>query len=400
MAKSKIIAAVEIGTSKVSVLIGDIVNGKTLNIIGMGQCSSRGVIKGDILDFKTASDCTHAAIIAAEKQAGTSVEGVYLALSGGHIEGFYNEANINVTTADNTVSRRDIETVCHLAKSKDLPPERTVIHHIRRPFKLDGRLVEDPEYLEGRRLEVGYWTVHGELAKVSDSIHIINGFNLRVDDLILAGLASGAMAVEEAERKNGVLVIDIGSGVTDFVLYQEGWVETTGSLPLGGDHLTNDLSVGLRVNHAQAEKIKLKHGRSEVRPEDKGEKVWLHGDCSIGDRQLPCQAINRILSLRVEEIFQLVKSRLGSSFRPEKLGGGVVLTGGTSCLEDIGETASRVFGTAVRRAEGPAWMNGDLRGPENLTVLGLLHYGLNNKPELRTEPSRKRNLLAKIFNRE
>lgn len=397
MGKSKIIAAVEVGTSKVVVLVGDIVNGRSLNIIGMGQCSSRGVIKGDVIDFKLASDCTHAAILAAEQQAGTSIEGVYLAQAGGHIDGFYNEAALNVSAADNLVSREDISMVCQLAKAKALPASRSVIHHVRRPFRLDGRVVANPELLEGRRLEVGYWTVHGEVAKISDLIHIINGFTLHVDDLILSSLASGIMMTGEAERRGGALVIDIGSGLSDYVLYRDGHVEMTGSLPLGGDHITNDLSLGLRISRGQAENMKLKHSGAVVQPGDKSEKVWLNGDQSIGDRQIPRLAINQITALRVEEIFEVIKTKLGGAFHPDKLAGGVVLCGGASRLPNICDAAARVFGAAARCGESPAWVKQELRGPEYSTVLGLLNYGLSGQGEKTADEKRKRGLLAKIF---
>lgn len=397
MGKSKIIGAVEIGTSKVVVLIGDVVNNRSLSIIGMGQCSSRGVIKGDITDFKQASDCTHAAILAAEQQAGASIEGIYLAQSGGHIAGFYNEAALNVSSVDNVVSRNDIMTACQVAKAKVLPGNRTVIHHIRRPFRLDGRTVADPEFLEGRRLEVGYWTVHGEVAKISDAIHIINGFTLHVDDLILSSLASGVMVTSEEERRSGALVIDIGSGVTDYVLYRDGFVEMTGSLPVGGDHITNDLSLGLRISHVQAEAVKVKHARATVQPEDKNEKVWLNGDYTIGDRQIPRQAINRITTARVEEILEIVKTGLGASFAPEKIPGGVIVTGGGSRLDGICDAATNVLGLPARRGENPAWLKEELQGPEYSTILGLLHYGLNNQSEKTYEKSQKKGLLAKLF---
>lgn len=397
MAKNKIIGAVEIGTSKVVVLIGDVVNGRSLSIIGMGQCSSRGVIKGDITDFKLASDCTHAAILAAEQQAGASIEGIYLAQAGGHIEGFYNEAGLNVSSVENVVSREDIATVCEVAKAKALPPNRTVIHHIRRPFRLDNRLVANPEFLEGRRLEVGYWTVHGDIAKISDGIHIINGFTLHVDDLILSSLASGVMVTSEEERRTGALVIDIGSGVTDFVLYREGYVEATGSIPVGGDHVTNDLSLGLRVSHRQAEGVKVKHARAAVQPSDKGEKIWLNGDYTIGDREIPRQAINQISAARAEEIFEIIKAKLGPALLPEKVAAGAVIAGGASRLACICDAATKVFGIPARTGENPAWVKEELRGPEYSTILGLLHYGLNNQGEKLHEQRKKRGLLAKLF---
>jgi cell division protein FtsA len=397
MGKSKIIGAVEIGTSKVVVLIGDVVNGRSLSIIGMGQCSSRGVIKGDILDFKQASDCTHAAIIAAEEQAKTSIEGVYLAQSGGHIEGFFNQAGLNVRSIENVVSREDITTVCQVAKAKMLPTTRTVIHHIRQPFRLDGRSVVNPEHLEGRHLEVGYWTVHGEVSKISDSIHIINGFSLHVDDLILASLASGVMVTSVEERQSGALVIDIGSGVTDFVLYRNGHVAMTGSLAVGGDHITNDLSLGLRIGHGQAEQIKVKHARAVVRLHDRAEKVWLNGDLAIGDRQIPRQAINQITAARVEEIFEIVKAEIGPELLGDQVTSGAVITGGGSRLDAICEAASKVLGLPARLGENPSWVKEELRGPEFSTILGLLNYGLKNQPDQVAEKVKKPGLLAKLF---
>lgn len=397
MARSKIIGAVEIGTSKVVVLVGDVVNGRSLSIIGMGQCSSRGVIKGDIIDFKAASDCTHAAILAAEQQAGAQIEGIYLAQAGGHIEGFYNEAGVTVSSADNMVSREDIRMVCQLAKAKSLPSTRSVIHHIRRPFRLDGRRVTNPELLEGSRLDVGYWTVHGDVAKISDAIHIINGFTLHVDDLILSSLATGVMVSSEAERRSGALVIDIGSGVTDYVLYRDGYVETTGSVPLAGDHITNDLSLGLRVNHGQAESLKVKHARATVQPDDKNEKVWLNGDLAIGDRQIPRLAINQIVTARVEEILEVVKAKLGVAFSPEKTPAGVIIAGGASRLEGLCDAAQKVFGVPARPGENPAWVKEELRGSDYSTSLGLLNYGLSGQDEKVQETGKRKGLLSKLF---
>ena len=150
-AKTKFIGAVEVGTAKVSVLVGEISNGRGLNIVGFGECQSRGVIKGTVMDFRAASDAAHSALLAAESSSGTRIDEVYLAQTGGHLEGFYNEASASVSAADNMVSAMDIDTVCRLAKAKNLPDGRMVVHNIRRPYRLDGRLVPDPEHLVGQR---------------------------------------------------------------------------------------------------------------------------------------------------------------------------------------------------------------------------------------------------------
>src|SRR6202789_456084 len=184
----------------------------------------------------------------AEKDANERIDHVYLAQTGGHLEGFQNDASVNVKAADNMIDRDDIRTVCDLAMAKALPAGRTVVHHIRRPFRVDGRLVPtSPENLVGQRLEVGYWTVHGQEQRLADNIHVTRGFNLEVRELVLSSLASGHMVTSMEERQNGVLAIDIGAGTTDYVLYRNGVAHTTGVVAVGGAHFTNDLTIGLRL---------------------------------------------------------------------------------------------------------------------------------------------------------
>ncbi len=396
VSKGTYIGAVEIGTSKVAVLVGEVLNDRRLNIVGFGQSSSRGVVKGDVVDFKAASDCTHAAILAAEQRAGVKVDAVYLAQSGSHLAGFEHDASVGVSAADNLVSREDMAKVMDLARGKELPPERTIIHHIRRPFRLDGRTIADPLHLEGKRLEVSYWTVHGHTPKVANHIRIINGFTLRVEDVVLSSLASAAIVTTEEERANGALVIDIGRGTTDWALYIDGCCFLTGAVPLGGDHLTNDLSLGLRLTAAQAEGIKLRYGRATVQAAGKGEKVWLNGDLAIGDKLLPRLAIDLVISARVEEIMQVVRKQAGALLRAEHVRSGVILTGGTSNLPQIDAVAARVFNLPARVGEMPAWVRDELRSPACATVLGLLYHGLHCQKS-RAAPRRRGRIFSKFM---
>jgi cell division protein FtsA len=397
ISSTKIIGAVEIGTTKVTVLVGELTRGRELNIIGVGEAPTRGVIKGAVMDYKTASEATHSALLSAEQSGGTRVDEVYLAQTGGHLEGFENEASVNVSAADNTVGAMDIDTVCRLAMAKELPEGRIVVHHIRRPFRLDGRLVPDPEHLVGRRLDVSYWTVHGLESKVADNTHVINGFNVRVTKLILSSLASGALITTAEERHNGVLAIDIGGGTTDFALYRDGCAHKTGVVTVGGGHLTNDLALGLRVQQGHAEALKLRHGQGIVQARDKREKVMLIGDYSIGDREFPRQTIEQITAARVWEIFEVVRKKLGPSFAPEKIPAGVVLTGGTAKLPGITDAAAKVFGVPARLGEAPAWVSENLRDPAYSTALGLLHFTLSAQAERASAPRRRAGLFSKFF---
>jgi len=393
--RTTFIGAVEIGTSKITVLVGEY-TGRELAIIGRGECQSRGIIKGTVVDYKAASECTHNALELAEREAGERIDLVFLAQTGGHLEGFYNEASVNVKAADNMIGSEDIRTVCDLAKSKDLPAGRMVVHHIRRPFRVDGRLVPNPEHLVGQRLDVGYWTVHGQENKLADLIHVIRGFNLEVRELVLSSLASGHMVTTAEERQHGVLAIDIGAGTTDYVLYRDGVPHTTGVLPVGGTHLTNDLSIGLRLTEGQAEKLKLRFGRANIQSRDKAEKVWLDGNFAIGDRQFSRHAIEQITTARAWEILEVVKKKLGGAFTPETCSAGVVLTGGTAKLAGIADAAAKVFGVPAHLGETPAWVAENLRDPGYNTALGLLYYGVSSQTERAATQRRKSGFMQSV----
>lgn len=381
MYRTKVIAGVDIGTSKVTVLLGEIVEGRRLNVIGLGQSSSKGMLKGEIIDFHLASDCVHAAILSAESQAGVKIDGVYLAQTGGHIEGFASEASVNLTNPEGRVSQEDIDQASSLAQGRELPENRTIIHHLRRPYKLDGRAVKSPLEMQGDRLEVSYWTIHGDSRKISDAIHIINGFNLHVDDIVLSGLASSAALATTEEKSNGVLVIDIGKGITDYALFVDGRCLNAGCLPIGGDHISNDLSIGLRMRLKQAESLKLRYGSAVVEHRDKNEKVWLNNDFEIGDRPVPIWSIEKIIELRVTEIFEVVRKKLGALYQPEKLSAGVLLAGGTSQLANIDKCAESVFGVSAHIGDNAAMATGELKDSQYSTALGLLHFGLQYQSE-------------------
>lgn len=379
MNQSTIIGGVEIGTSKTVVLVGEVVEKRMLNIVGIGQARSCGVKKGEIVDFKAASQSVHEALSIAEKSAGTTLDCVYLSQSGKHLKGFYNTGMVNVSASDSVVSRVDIERVKDNAKSKELAPEHVYIHHIRNPFKLDGRLVESPCGMQGEKLEVSYWSVYGDVNKVKDHIHIINGYGLMVEDMIISSIASGSMVATEAEKKNGVIVLDIGCGTTDYIIYKDGYVVRTGSIPVGGDHITSDLSLALRVGLDNAEKIKLQYGKACMHEADKDEKVWLYGDKELGDRYVTRESIYLVIQARVEELLTILFRQMEGWMHPGGLSAGVVVTGGCARLPLLDQAIQKVFNLDMRIGMNPDWASYDLKNPEYSTALGLLHYGLSDQ---------------------
>lgn len=402
MSQTRVVAAVEIGTSKIAVLLGEIIGDSGLNIIGHSVGSSKGVKKGEITDLDKASDCVHATILKAEQAAQTRIDEVYLAQTGRHLVGNFNVGGANISSPDGIVRRSDIDAAKDDAKRRTLPRDRTYIHHIQNPFSLDGRPVENPFSKEGQQLQVGYWSVHGDSEAVSDSLRVIRGIDLDVTDMIISSIASGAVLLEDSEKENGALVIDMGGGTTDYVLYRKGYIVKTGVVPVGGDHITNDLSIGLRVARKNAEEFKLKSGRAYYRSEDRDEKVWLFGDLTIGDREYPLAAITKIIEARVFEVFDIIKEQLETAelFDPSEIASGVVLTGGSSQLNGIDEAAHRRFGLEASVSEGPRDVAEELRAPEYSTALGLLHYALSGQEESQRQakPSGLLRRLTGLFN--
>jgi len=388
MSESRVVGAIEIGTSKVAVLLGEIVDDSALNIIGHCVCSSKGVKKGVIADLNAASDCVHAAIAKAEKDAHTRIDEVYLAQTGRHLEGNFNVGTTNVSSPDGVVRSVDVMQAREDAKRRKLPDSRTYIHHIQNPFSLDGRPVDNPLSREARQLQVGYWSVHGDSEVVSDSLRVIRGIDLDVSDMIISSIASGAVLLEDTEKENGALVIDIGGGTTDYVLYQNDYIVKTGVVPVGGDHITNDLSIGLRIGRRHAEEIKKQYGQACYEPAHREEKVWLFGDLTIGDREYPLAALTRIIEARVSEIFEIIKGQLEEAdlYEPAAITSGIVLTGGSSRLQRIEACAEKHLGLAARCAEGPSDVDPNLCKPEYSTCLGLLHYALTGQEDKQQSP--------------
>jgi cell division protein FtsA len=391
----------EMGTSKVSVLIGELVSSTGLHIVGIGECQSQGISKGGVTDARKAGAAVHTAIELAEKAAGgVRLESVYLAQTGAHVDGFYNEGECPVSSPDGRASAADARRAEALARSKRLPEGRTLLNELRQPYRVDGRLVPDPEGIAGQKVCVGYWMVHADKARLRDSFGIVQDFGLNVRGVLLSGLASGRMVTTPLERQQGALALDIGAGTTDYVLYRDGAPRVAGVVAVGGNHLTNDLAMGLRLREGDAERLKIRHGRAGKPAADRGERVWVDGSMGIGDRQVPLLAIEQILSARVAELFDVVKRKLGAEFTPEGVPAGVVLTGGASKMEGMAEAAREVFGVPARLGEAPPWVDREeLRDPRHSTALGVLDYILLEEAG-RKRPAGFAGFLQKIFGGE
>ena len=375
---SKIIGAVEIGTSKAKALVGEVSEDGSLSIVGMASRPNEGMRKGEIVDFRKAAAAVHAALEEAEKMSGTTVDSVYLAQTGAHLAGQMLRGSACVASSDNRVTVDDLNRASSEAKMRQPETGRSYVHHVRTPIVLDQKVVDDPVGMLGKKIDVGYWSIDGDDQAIRSALHVISNYSLEVDDLILSSIASATMVAGPDLRRAGSLVIDLGAGVTDLVVYRRGYVAYTGVIPVGGDHVTGDLSMGLRILEPYAEKLKIEHGKASPDPSDDGEDIWIIGNKTIGDRSVSRRAISDVIHVRVVELFEIIRKELGSLLDEKELRGGILLTGGASQMQGIEQVASKVLGLPVRKAGFPPGIEPELAQPENATVMGLLHYGMHD----------------------
>jgi len=372
---SKIIGAIEIGTSKAKALVGEVSEDNSLSIVGMSTRPNEGMRKGEIIDFRKVAASAHAALEEAEKMSGTTVDSVYVAQTGSHLSGSVLRASANVSSADGRVCADDLQRAADEAKMRKSSEGRCYVHYVRMPILLDGRPVEDPVGMIGKKIEIVYWAVEGNESAIRMNLDVAMNYGLNVDDLILSSIASSTILTGPDLQRSGVLVVDIGAGVTDLAIYRSGHVVYSGVVPVGGDHVTGDLAMGLRVFESYAEKLKITHGTALSNPNDQDEKVWITNEKSIGDRTVSRKAISSIIHARIVELFEIIAKELGDLLNPNDLGSGVILTGGGSRLPGIEQLASTILGVPARKGIYPPSISKELAQPENATVLGLLHYG-------------------------
>src|SRR5262252_5956059 len=285
---SSIIVGLEIGTSKVCAVVGELNTEGTLNIVGLGQSRSRGVRKGEICDAPLVEEDVRNAIVEAEQMADVEIRSVFLGVTGGHIRGFNNRGVHPVVSADREISEDDVQDVIKNAKTINLPAQNHVIHAIRQHFLVDGQDgITNPVGMLGARVEVDVHVVHGNLNRLQNAIRTVKGLQLEVDDIVFNGLAASLALLSNEQKELGSLVIDIGGGTTDYVVYTNGIIKHTGVLAVGGDHLSNDLAYGLKVPLSRAEQLKLQHGSAFVDDAIKGQTLTIANDLGM-----PAKVVN------------------------------------------------------------------------------------------------------------
>jgi cell division protein FtsA len=392
---SPILVGLEIGTSKVCAVVGEVNAAGALNLIGLGQSRSRGVRKGELADAATASEDIRNAIVEAEKMADVEIRSVYLGVTGSHIRGFDNRGVHPVVSADREISREDVEDVIKNAKAINLPAENYVLHAIRQHFLVDGQDgIVDPIGLLGARVEVDMHVVHGSFNRLQNPIRAVKSLRLEVDAIVFNGLASSLALLTPEQKEMGALVIDIGGGTTEYVVYGGGIIKHTGVLAVGGDHVSNDLAYGLKVPLSKAEQLKIEHGHALVDDAVKGQTITTLNELGLAQKPINLEHLRRIMSARLEEIFQLIEEELSQAGLLDRIRAGVLICGGGARIPGLQKLAEKIFQlpTSLGKTNTINGLKSALDQPEFATAIGLVKFGSFQQKKQPTGPSFSRTI--------
>jgi cell division protein FtsA len=376
--QGSLIVGLEIGTSKICAVVGEFNAAGSLNLIGLGQSRSRGVRKGEIVDTSLSEEDVRNAIVEAEQMADVEIRSVYLGVTGAHLRGFNNRGVHPVVSADREITEEDVHDVIKNAKAINLPAQNHVLHAIRQHFLVDGQDgVVNPVGMLGARVEVDVHVVHGNFNRLQNPIRVVKGLQLEVEAIVFNGLAASLALLTNEQKEMGALVIDLGGGTTNYAVYADGIIKHTGVLAVGGDHVSNDLAYGLRVSLGRAEQLKVDHGAALVDESVKGQTVTITNEHGLPGKTVNLEHLRRVMSLRLEEIFQLIEQDITRSGLIDYLRSGVFLCGGGARSPEILKLAEKVFQlpASLGKASCISGIKSALDQPEFATAIGLVKFG-------------------------
>ena len=370
-----VLVALDVGTSKVVVLVGEVTNDGTLDIIGKGTVSTTGVKKGLVNNMDHTVESITSAIEDAERLSGLTLEAAYVGVGGDHLESLNSKGTVAVSGAHREVTREDIERATEVARAVTIPSNREVLHVLPRDFTVDGQEgVKDPEGMSAVRLEVTTHIVHGGATALQNLTRCVRRAGVRPEELVVSSVASGEAVLSETERELGVAVADIGAGTTDIALYAEGAPFYTSVIPLGGVNVTNDIAIGLRTTLAAAEQLKLQFGSREARDADPSTEAEVEIIDDGVARPARKGDVTEIIDARMREVFEKIGEEMSENASAHRLPAGLVLTGGAAQLANAAELARDVLQIPVRVAapEGVGGLTDNLLTPQYATAIGLL----------------------------
>jgi cell division protein FtsA len=377
------IVGIDIGTTKVCTLVAEVDDEGRLHVVGVGVVPARGLRKGVIVNVGEAMTCIAESIDIAERISGYQIEQAYVGASGGHVASMNSRGVVAIGRGDHGVSYDDIERAMDAAGAIPIPHNRQVIHVVPRGYIVDGQDgVRDPVGMHGFRLEVEAHIITGSATALQNLVRCVENLGVGVDELVLDPLASGQAVLTQTEREMGVVLADIGGGTTDIAIFMDGTIWHTVVLDVGGNHFTNDLSIGLRLPFESAEEVKLKHGHVQPKSVRAEESLTVTSFGGEARQQVFRREVANILEARAEEIFGLIVREIKRSGYDGLLPAGLVLCGGSAQLVGMRELGKQVLEMPLRIGQ-PKNLLGlvdQLTSPAYATGAGLLQWGLTASP--------------------
>jgi cell division protein FtsA len=397
--KNSIVVGLDIGTSKICAAVGEMTE-RGLEIIGIGLHPSQGLRKGVVINIETTVNSLKKAVEEASLMAGCEIHTVFASISGGHIKAFNSHGIVAVKNKE--VMARDLERVIDAAKAVAIPMDREVLHVLPQDYIIDDQDgIRDPLGMSGVRLEAKVHIVTGAVASAQNVIKCCNRAGLNVAEIVLAPLAAAAAVLTDEERELGVVLVDVGGGTTDIAVYHDGTVKHTAVVPIGGNHITNDIAAGLRTAFNDAERLKQRYGCARASMVSATERVEVPCVASKGAGTISRQILCEIVEPRLAEIFELVQKEVTKSGYEGSLASGIVATGGTMLLAGAVDMADRSFGLPVRLGT-PARVGGlvdIIDSPIHAAAVGLTLHGVKRQDRSAAFRVREDKILSKVKHR-
>jgi cell division protein FtsA len=382
MNPERIIAGLDIGSSKTTALIAQAVGGDgksapTLKILGVGQARTTGLRRGVVSDIEETTRSIKKAVEDAERMSGTKIDTIYAGIAGEHVRAMISKGIVAVNGDE--ISKADVDRANDVARAQPVPQDRELLHAIPQEYSVDkNQGIRDPIGMIGTRLETEMYLVTVGASPAMNLRKSVERAGYHVRELVLEPLASSLSVLTEDEKELGVALVEMGAGTTDIAVFHEGKIRYLGTVNYGGNNVTSDIVQGIGVTQADAERLKEKYGCAYEPLVDPTDVIQLPSTVAQGERHIPREVLAHIIHQRMDEIFNLVLSEIERAGFAQRLNGGVVISGGAAAMQGVAELAADVFGTGVRigsPAENIGGLSDSVDAPRFATVVGLALYG-------------------------
>src|SRR5438128_7538713 len=379
--QERVIVGIDVGTTKICGLVGELDRDGKLNIVGVGTCPSQGLRRGVVVNIEETVTSIAAALDRAERLSGKKITTAYVGIAGSHIDSENSKGFVAISPSHRDIVHNDISRAIEVARAIAIPTNREVIHVIPRGYVVDGQEgIKNPIGMSGFRLEVETHIITGAVSSIHNLIKCLHKAHVEIEDLVLEPLASSEAVLADGETDLGVVLVDIGGGTTDIAVFSDGAIWQTVVLPIGGNLITSDIAIGLRLPFAVAEELKVTYGHCDPSTIDEHDMIDLAHFMPDCNDLVPRKLLAEIIQARVEELFEMVHEQIRRSGYDGLLPAGLVLTGGSAELPGILGVAGQILDLPARIGS-PLGLHGladSISRPAYATAVGLLQWALTH----------------------